>query len=226
MKLLVASRITSRRLREGLDPRSFFGRPMGGGEFVNKSLKKYFSDKGISVQTSMPYAHEQNGIIERSNRTVQATMRVLLRDSGMAKTFWGLAMLTGTYLLNRTPNVNTKGKTPHEQFFGMVPQADHLRVFGSWAFVHVPQERRKKLDDRAVKCRFVGYVAGMKGWKFWNLITNSFLISSHARWLDEKEQSITATSLPIPDPKSASSVDKILHTVSTFGLDFEVRRLF
>lgn len=203
-----------------------FWRTDGGGEFVNKILKKYFSEKGITVQNSLPYAHEQNGIIEHSNRTVQATMRVLLRDSGMDRNFWGLAILTGTYLHNRTPNVNTGGKTPHERFFGTIPQADHLRVFGSWAFVHVPEERRKKLDDRAIKCRLVGYLSGMKGWKFWNPTTKTFLISAHARWLDEKEQSVTATSQPIPDPTSSSSLDRILNTVTTSGLDFEVRRLF
>lgn len=203
-----------------------FWRTNGGGEFLNESLKKYFSEKGISVQTSMTYAHKQNSIIERSNGTVQATMQVFLRDLGTERNFGGLAMLTGTYLLDRTPNVNTGGKTLHQQFFGTVPQAEHLRVFGSWAFVHVPQEQPNKLDDRALKCRFGGYVVGMKGWKFWNPIIKSFLISSHARWLDEKGQSVTSTSHPIHDPESSSSLDRIFNAVSTFGLNFEVQQLF
>lgn len=203
-----------------------FWRTDGGGEFVNKILKTFFIEKGISVQNSLPYVHEQNGIVERSNRTAQASMRVLLRDSGLPHSFWGLAMMTGTYLHNRTPNVNTQGKTPHERFFSTVPQADHLRIFGSWAFVHVPEERRKKLDDRAIKCRFVGYLSGVKGWRFWNPLNKQFISSAHARWLDEKEQSVTSTSAPIPDPSSSSSLDRILNTVSTFGLDFEVRQLF
>lgn len=87
---------------------------MGGGEFVNKILQTYFKEKGISVQTSQLYVHEHAGIIERSNRTMQSTVRVLLRDSGLPKSFWGLAIIAESYLHNRTPNVNTDNKSPHE----------------------------------------------------------------------------------------------------------------
>lgn len=86
----------------------------GGGEFVNKILQTYFKEKGISVQTSQLYVHEHAGIIERSNRTMQSTVRVLLRDSGLPKSFWGLAIIAESYLHNRTPNVNTDNKSPHE----------------------------------------------------------------------------------------------------------------
>lgn len=199
---------------------------MGGGEFIKKILQTYFKEKGISVQTSQPYVHEHAGIIERSNRTMQATMRVLLRDSGLPKSFWGLAIMAGSYLHNRTPNVNTEDKTPHERFFGNQPQADHLRIFGSWAYVHIPAEKRRKLDDRAVKCRFVGYLSGMKGWQFWDPIKKSFLTSTHARWLDEGDGGVTSTSEPIPDPSSSSSLNRILNSASTFGIDHEVKVLF
>lgn len=203
-----------------------FWRTDGGGEFINKALNAFFKEKGISVQNSQPYAHEQAGIIERSNRTIQSTMRVLLRDSGLAKSFWGLAIVAGSYLHNRTPNANTHGKTPHERLFGKAPQADHLRIFGSWAYVHVPTEKRKKLDDRAIKCRFVGYLGGMKGWQFWDPVKKSFLTSAHARWLDESDGGVTATSRPIPDPTSSSSIDRILNSLSTCGIDQEIKDLF
>lgn len=95
-------------------------------------------------------------------------------------------MTTGTYLHNRTPNSNTNEKTPQELFMTSKPQIDHLRIFGSWAFVHVPAEKRKKLDDRAQKCKFVGYLGGMKGWRFWDPVKDEFVESAHARWIDEK----------------------------------------
>lgn len=196
----------------------------GGGEFVNKILASYFSEKGINVQRSMPYVHEQNGNIERANRTAQATMRVLLKDSGLPQRFWGFAICTGTYLHNRTPNTNTNGKTPHELFFGSTPQADHLRIFGSWAFVHVPEERRKRLDDRAIKCRFVNYLDGMKGWRFWIPTKNTFVESAHASWLDEKENS-SSYSEPIPDPSSSSSLSRILNMVDAVGYEREIQDL-
>lgn len=67
---------------------------------TNKALQSFFKEKGITVQHSQPYAHEQAGIIERSNRTIQATMRVLLRESGLTKDFWGLEIVAGSYLHN------------------------------------------------------------------------------------------------------------------------------
>lgn len=199
-----------------------FWRTDGGGEFVNKALSNFFKEQGIVVHQSMPYAHEQNGTIERSNRTAQATMRVLLKGAGLSKHFWGLAIRTGTYLHNRTPNANTDGKTPHEKFYNVVPQVDHLRIFGSQAFVHIPEERRKKLDDRAIRCKFIGYLEGMKGWRFWDPKNKVFVESDHARWLDEKESNSYATSEPIPDPSSASSLDRILNRITAIGLDKDV----
>lgn len=161
---------------------------------------------GISVEKTIPYFHEQAGVVERSNRTIQSIMRCILFGSELPKGFWGMAVASAGYLHNKTINVNTGNKTPQELFMGTKPQVDDLRVFGSWAFVHIPAERRKKLDHRAVKARFVGYLAGSKGWKFWDPATNNFLESAHARWLTESA-SATATqgesrSEPVPDPPS------------------------
>lgn len=71
-----------------------------GGEFINKTLGSYFREKGIHVQKTMPYFHEQNGNAERANRTAQSTMRVFLKDSKLPRAFWRLAICTGTYLHN------------------------------------------------------------------------------------------------------------------------------
>jgi hypothetical protein len=45
------------------------------------------------------------------------------------------------------------------------PSLSHLKVFGCDAFVHVPKEKRNKLDKKAVKCIFIRYKEGMKGYK-------------------------------------------------------------
>ena len=93
---------------------------------------------------------------------------------------------------------------------------NNLRIFGSWAFVHVPVEKRKKLDHRAIKSRFVGYLANSKGWTFWQPETNTFVESAHARWLaedveQEKVEDTPARSAPIPD--KPSSISHLLNQV-------------
>lgn len=188
-------------------------------------MSTFFARNGITVQNSLPYFHEQNGTIERANRTLQSIMRVLLRDSKLPQTFWGMAMTTGTYLHNRTPNSNTDSKSPQELFLGSKPQADHLRIFGSWAFIHIPSEKRKKLDDRARKMRFVGYLGGSKGWRFWDPVKNDFLESAHARWIDEKGLGNLRTPATMNKQTGISSIDWLLNSISIMGIDGDVKGL-
>lgn len=49
---------------------------------------------------------------------------------------------------------------------GEPPDYSELKVFGSLAFPHVKQG---KMDARAVKCVFIGYPEGVKGYKLWKL---------------------------------------------------------
>ncbi len=44
--------------------------------------------------------------------------------------------------------------TPEEKYNGL----SHLKVFGCIAYVHVPGELRTKLDPKAKKCVFIGYI--------------------------------------------------------------------
>lgn len=179
-------------------------RNAGGGEFLNKELGSFFTSHGILLDKTLRYFHKQAGVIERAQRTIQSTMRCLLFGSDLPKLFWGLAATTAAYLHNRIPNVNMDGKTPQELLLREKPLVGHLRVFGSWAFVHIPQELRTKLDHRVVKCKFVGYLARSKGWQFWNPVTKEFIESAHAKWLDEDNETKAQTTNngPIPDPPS------------------------
>lgn len=188
-----------------------------GGEFLNTEIVSHLQGLGITLEKTIRYFHKQAGVVERSNRTIQSIMWCILFGSSLPKGFWGLAVVSAAYLHNRTVNVNTVSKTLQEMFMKIKPQVDNLQVFGSWAFVHVPVEERKKLDHRAIKCRFVGYLAGSKGWRFWEPGSNTFVESAHAKWLtkdvDEKVvENDPATSAPIPNPPS--TIHKLLNKIS------------
>jgi hypothetical protein len=45
---------------------------------------------------------------------------------------------------------------------------EHLKLFGYDAFVHIPKEKRRKLEKKVVKCIFIWYKEGMKGYKLWD----------------------------------------------------------
>uniref|UniRef100_A0A803NRR5 CCHC-type domain-containing protein n=1 Tax=Cannabis sativa TaxID=3483 RepID=A0A803NRR5_CANSA len=57
-------------------------------------------------------------------------------------------------------------KIPQEKWTGYPPSYDHLRVFGCTAYAHIKQD---KLQLRALKCLFLGYPKGVKGYKLWCL---------------------------------------------------------
>lgn len=77
-----------------------YWRKDGGGEFLNKSLETFFVEKGISLEKTLRYHHEQAGIIERSQRTVQSIMQCLLFGSDLPISFWSLAATKAAYLHN------------------------------------------------------------------------------------------------------------------------------
>ncbi|TXG63370.1 hypothetical protein EZV62_010364 [Acer yangbiense] len=117
----------------------------------------FCEDEGVEHQLTVGYAPEQNGVSERKNQTVMEMARAMLKEKGLPNTFWAEAVYTAVYLLNKCPTKAVQNKTPVEAWSGRKPFAKHLRVFGSICYVHIPKEKRSKLDDKTEKGIFVGY---------------------------------------------------------------------
>ena len=92
----------------------------------------------------------------------------MLSGTGLGQEFWAEAVETACYLVNISPSSMLEDKTPHEVWTGNKPSLSHLRVFGCDAYVHVPKEKRRKLDNKSERCIFIGYKDGLKGYKLWN----------------------------------------------------------
>ncbi|WVZ87756.1 hypothetical protein U9M48_034345 [Paspalum notatum var. saurae] len=135
-----------------------------GGEFTAAEFASYCADEGIRRHYSAPYSPQQNGVVERRNQTVVGMARALLKQRGMPAVFWGEAVATAVYILNRSPTKALNGKTPYEAWHGRKPAVSHLRVFGCLAFVkelgHIG-----KLDDRSTPGVFIGYAEGSKAYR-------------------------------------------------------------
>ena len=120
-----------------------FLRTDNGREFL--PFNDFLASKGIQRQTTIPYTPSQNGVVERKNRTVKEMARSLLQHSKLPPAFWGEAIATSVYILNRSLTKAVDGKTPEEVFSGRKPNVSHLRVFGCIAHVHVPASKRTTL---------------------------------------------------------------------------------
>lgn len=156
-----------------------------GREFINGRFSASLRQDGIRHQRSCPYTPEQNGIAERMNRTILEKVRSMLNDAKMQKKFWAEAVNTAVYLINRCPTRTLQGKTPEEAWTGKKPYVGHLKIFGSVAMVHVPKQRRLKLDPKSTKCVFVGYADDVKGYRLYNATTGEIIISRDVKIINE-----------------------------------------
>ena len=58
-------------------------------------------------------------------------------------------------------------------------------LFRSKAYVHTPEDKRKKLDPRSIEMTLVGYKPGSKGYRLWNSTTRSIILSCNVTF-DER----------------------------------------
>jgi hypothetical protein len=79
--------------------------------------------------------------------------------------------------MNRTLTTTVHGMTFKKKFTCKKLDVSHLRVFGYFAYVHVPNENRSKLDPKADKCIFIGYSLEQKGYRCFNPSTRKLQVS-------------------------------------------------
>lgn len=91
----------------------------------------------------------------------------MLHDQDLPKFLWGEATKTIVYIQNRCPHRSLDNKTPEEVFTGKKPYVDHLRIFGCPVYIHIPKDKRKKLDPSDVKGTFVGYSNSCKAYRIY-----------------------------------------------------------
>ena len=197
-----------------------------GTEFM--CLKHYFIQQGILHQTSCVGTPQQNGRVERKHRHILNVARSLRFQGNLPIKFWGECVLTAGYLINLTPSSILKGKTPYEVIHGCVPSYAHLRVFGSLCYAHNQNRQRDKFDSRSRKCVFVGYPYGQKGWKLFDLETETFFVSRDVHFFENKfpyfEAKKMDTAPPLQNPIIANSLETgtdphFLHEVASSNLD-------
>ena len=149
-----------------------------GGEYLAGSVTKILEEKGIERHLTMPGSPQQNGKAERFNRTVMDKALAMLHAAGLSSGFWECAVQTATHIYNRSPTRMLSWRTPYELWHrGQVPDVSHLRTFGCMVYMHVPGDKRRKLDAKAIETVLVGYEPGSKGYRLWDKHTHSLKMS-------------------------------------------------
>nr|GFA33677.1 hypothetical protein [Tanacetum cinerariifolium] len=94
-------------------------------------------EHGIKMEFSVPRTPQQNGIIERKNRTLIEAARTLLADSLLPIPFWAEAVYTACYVQNRVLVTKPHNKNPYELLHGRLLSIGFMRPFGCPETLHV-----------------------------------------------------------------------------------------
>jgi hypothetical protein len=155
----------------------------GGSEYTSTEFENYCKEQGIIHEVTAPYTPQHNGLAERRNRSILNMARSMVKQKQLPKRFWGEAVSTAVYILNRSPTKRLVDKVPEEVWSKVKPSVSHLKVFGSLCYKHIPDVKRKKLDDKSEAMILVGYHR-TGAYRLYNPITDKVEISRDVKVIE------------------------------------------
>ncbi|GKF26531.1 retrotransposon protein, putative, ty1-copia subclass, partial [Tanacetum coccineum] len=117
-----------------------------GGKYISQEFKDYLKACGIIQKLTPPYTPQHNGVSEMRNHTLLDMVRSMMNLTTLPLSFWDYALESATRILNMTP---------YELWYGKVLNLSYLKVWGCEALVK--RDTPDKLQQRSVKCIFIGY---------------------------------------------------------------------
>nr|GEU39164.1 retrovirus-related Pol polyprotein from transposon TNT 1-94 [Tanacetum cinerariifolium] len=159
---------------------------------IKPTTVEFCNAKGITHNFSAPSTPQSNGVVKRTNRTLQEMSRTMLNEQSLPQKFWCNAVHTSTYILNQILIRVILGKTPYELLRGRKPTLDYFRVFGSKCFILNTQYYFIKFDQKSYECVFLGYSQNSKAY---------IILNKHTR---KVEESLNVTFDETPPPSKTS----------------------
>ncbi|GJS43791.1 putative ribonuclease H-like domain-containing protein [Tanacetum coccineum] len=120
-----------------------------GTEFVNQTLHEYYEKVGISYETYVARSPQQNGVVERRNRTLIEAARTMLIYAKASLFLWEEAVATACYTQNRSIIRLRHGKTPYELLHDKLPDLSFFHVFCTLCYPTNDSENLGKLQPKA-----------------------------------------------------------------------------
>ncbi|GJT38014.1 retrovirus-related pol polyprotein from transposon TNT 1-94 [Tanacetum coccineum] len=189
-----------KQIQVGLNKTVRFIRTDNGTEFVNQALSAYYEGVGITHQKSVPRTPQQNGVVERRNRTLVEAARTMMIFSKAPMFLWAEAVATACYTQNRSLIHTRHNKTPYELVHEKKPDLTFFRVFGALCYPTNDSENLGKFQAKADIGIFVGYAPSRKGYRIYNKRTRRLMETIHVTF-DEMDQTmapVRISSGPVP----------------------------
>ncbi|GJW32971.1 putative ribonuclease H-like domain-containing protein [Tanacetum coccineum] len=189
-----------KQLQVGLNKIVRFVRTDNGTEFVNKDLIDYYENVGITHEKTVPRTPQQNGVVERRNRTLVEAARTMLIFSKAPLFLWAEAVATACYTQNRSLIHTLHDKTPYELVHDKKPDLSFLCIFGALCYPTNDSEDLGKLKAKADIRFFVGYAPNRKGYRIYNKRTRKIMETIHVTFDELTGQTAPVHSSSGPAP--------------------------
>nr|GFA81850.1 hypothetical protein [Tanacetum cinerariifolium] len=180
-----------------------------GTEFVNQTLRDYYEEVGISHETLVALSPQQNGFVERRNRTLIEAARTMLIYAQAPLFLWTEDVATACFTQNRSIIRLRHGKTLYELLHSKFPDLSFFHVFGALYYPTNDSENLGKLQPKADIGIFIGYAPIKKAFRIYNWRTRRIVETIHVDF-DEltamaSEQSSSGPALHEMTPGTISS---------------------
>ncbi|KAI3510580.1 hypothetical protein L1887_17688 [Cichorium endivia] len=139
-----------------------------GSEFKNQTLDGFLKTKGISHNFSAPYTPQQNGVVERRNRSLCEASRTMLNFANLPRYFWAEAIFTACVTQNRSYNHKRFHIRPYEVLDRRKPNVKFLHIFGCRCFILNLKDHLTKFNEKSEEGIFLGYSQDSKAYKVMN----------------------------------------------------------
>nr|ABH08430.1 putative integrase [Beta vulgaris] len=186
-----------------------------GKEFENYKFDDLSRDNGLDHNFSAPRTPQQNGVVERKNRTLEEMSGTMLIASELPRNFWAEAVNTACHIINRAMMRPIINKTPYELYFGKKPNITYFRTFGCKCYVHNNgKDNLGKFDARSDEATFLGYSSHSKTYRVFNKRTMCVEESIHVIFdeSDKHNPSIQVDDYEIglaqPSPRNTDSQEE------------------
>jgi hypothetical protein len=111
---------------------------------------------------------EQNGVVERKNRTLIEMARSMLDEYKVSDSFWAEAIKTACHVSNRLYCHRFFNMTPYELLNGRKPNISYFRVFGCKCYILRKGSRLSKFQIKCDEGFLLGYSSNSKAYRVYN----------------------------------------------------------
>nr|GFA21190.1 integrase, catalytic region, zinc finger, CCHC-type, peptidase aspartic, catalytic [Tanacetum cinerariifolium] len=153
-----------------------------GTKFLNQNLHAYCAAERILHQTSIARTPEQNGVVERRNRTLVEAARTMLSAAKVPLFFLAEAIVTACFTQNRSLVIPRHEKTPYHIINDRKPSVKFFHIFGSVCYIVRDGENIDKIKEKGDECIFVGYSTQSRAYTVFNKRTRVIKESIHVNF--------------------------------------------